>query len=116
MNLGRVEIDGKPRRVVFHGTCAEMLDICQAACCREWIVPLSEEEFAGGRYQAKAVCKLSNKECRALQKSCRYRDYHLDKKPDKSCIYLENDRCTIYEIRPQICRDFQFKAGMGGID
>ena len=116
MDLSRIEIDGKACKVIFHGTCSEMLGICKANCCRERIVAHSKEEFASGCYQAKAVCKLSNKECRALQKSCRCRDDHLDKKPAKSCIYRENDQYTIYNIRPQVCRDFQFKAGMGGID
>ncbi|MBN1543322.1 YkgJ family cysteine cluster protein [candidate division KSB1 bacterium] len=111
MNLGRIEIDGKSRKVIFHGECLEMLDICHAACCRDWDVGISAKEFHSGHYLAKALCRLTAKECLSLQINCRHRTYRLDKHPDGRCIYLENDLCSIYENRPQVCRDFQCQSG-----
>ena len=31
---------------------------------------------------------------------------HLARKADKTCIYLVDSGCSIYERRPRICRDF----------
>lgn len=30
----------------------------------------------------------------------------LDKNPDGSCVYLVNNRCSIHDSRPQVCRKF----------
>lgn len=33
---------------------------------------------------------------------------HLIDNPQKECIFLENDRCLVYEVRPLQCRTFPF--------
>ncbi|MCW4015507.1 MAG: YkgJ family cysteine cluster protein [Candidatus Bathyarchaeota archaeon] len=35
--------------------------------------------------------------------------YKMKKPEDGKCFFLENNRCTIYEIRPLICRFYPFK-------
>jgi len=113
VDLENVKLDFRAGKVFFNGTCSEMRQVCQAWCCRrsDWIIAITAAEYASGLYQADIVCSLNGKECKVQLESCRYRTYHLNKRADKSCVYLEDNRCTIYEIRPQICRDFQCQAG-----
>ncbi len=38
----------------------------------------------------------------------------LQAREDEACVFLENDRCSIYEARPQQCRDFPFTWSVPG--
>ena len=111
MDLSRVEFDGAKRTVVFHGNCSEMQAVCQAMCCREWVVGISAEEYASGQYEADVFCTLTDKACRDITQPCLSRRYQLSKRADKSCVYLEDNRCSIYDTRPIVCREFQCQAG-----
>ena len=111
MDLARIEFDGKQRKVVFRGDCQEMRSVCQAMCCREWEVGISAEEFASGRYEAEVLCVMTDKTCPVVSQSCINRRYRLSKSEDKSCVYLEENRCRIYEERPRTCRDFLCQGG-----
>jgi len=94
-----------------------MHEVYQDRCCRnDWIVGLTAEECTSGLFQFQVICSLTNKECERSEQACRYRPYRFGKRLDKRFVYLENNLCNTYDMRPQICRDFQFKAGMGGID
>ncbi len=56
MNPPSLELDGKKRKLLIHGSCLEALSIC-SACCREWTINLSLEEFQSGIYEAnEPVC------------------------------------------------------------
>jgi Fe-S-cluster containining protein len=35
--------------------------------------------------------------------------YEMKKRDDGKCVFLENDRCTIYSVRPLICRFYPFE-------
>ena len=35
--------------------------------------------------------------------------YEMKKREDGKCVFLENDRCTIYQVRPLICRFYPFE-------
>jgi Fe-S-cluster containining protein len=35
--------------------------------------------------------------------------YEMKKREDGKCVFLENDRCTIYSLRPLICRFYPFE-------
>ena len=35
--------------------------------------------------------------------------YEMKKREDGKCVFLENDRCTIYQVRPLICRYYPFE-------
>jgi Fe-S-cluster containining protein len=111
MDLTRVEFDGAKRTIVFHGNCSEMLAVCQAMCCREWVVGISAEEYATGQYEAEVICVLTDKLCHAATQPCVNRKYQLTKHMDKSCVYLEDNRCRIYAERPQVCREFLCQGG-----
>lgn len=111
VNAPQVEIDGKNGKVVFHGSCLELGPVCQARCCRFWVVGISADEYASGRYDAEAVCGLTDKVCRTEAKTCLHRQYQLSRREDRSCVYLKENRCAIYESRPRVCRDFQCSSG-----
>jgi hypothetical protein len=111
MDLTRVEIDGAHRKVVFHGDCFEMHAVCKALCCREWEVSISAEEYASRLYEAETVCILTDKACTEALLQCINRRYRLAKREDKSCVHLEENRCRIYNERPNTCRKFQCTGG-----
>jgi Fe-S-cluster containining protein len=41
--------------------------------------------------------------------NCEPYSYQMRKPEDGKCFFLENNRCTIYEIRPLICRFYPFQ-------
>jgi hypothetical protein len=111
MDLSRVEIDGVNRLLLFHGDCNEMRPVCRAMCCRAWELGITAEEYTSGQYQAEVVCTLTMKACIDTNPPCPSRRYRLAKQADKSCIYLEEDLCSIYARRPAICHNFQCQGG-----
>lgn len=104
----KVKIDLRNVKIIFNGPCSEVRDVCQAICCRkEWDIFLSNEEFHSGLYQANTVCAVTQKECKNELTSCINRKYRLQKKEDKSCIYLnDKNECSIHSNKPDVCRVF----------
>ena len=48
-----------------------------------------------------------------IEGSAPYR-YEMKKREDGKCVFLENDRCTIYSVRPLICRFYPFELSSHG--
>ena len=111
MDEAQFEIDGVHRKILFHGECETMRRVCRALCCREWDVGISAEEHASGRYDAEVICVLTEKACPTPSLPCIDRRYRLGRRDDASCVYLEDDRCRIYDERPRVCRDFSCRSG-----
>lgn len=108
----KVVLDGKNRKLLFKGDCFEVLDFCEAICCREWNVFITEEEFQSGLYKVKKTCVRDQQGCGNKKNQCLNRVYQLEKKTDGSCFYLDNEsKCSIYNNRPKVCREFNCKAG-----
>ena len=107
------ELIVKERKLRFHGTCLEALPFCEAMCCRhQWEVKVSEGEYKSNRYRAGRFCDLTDRECDSNSDSCPHLRYILEKKADRSCVYLnEENRCSIYQDRPQACRNFSCSGG-----
>ncbi len=40
--------------------------------------------------------------------------YEMKKREDGKCVFLKNDRCTIYQVRPLICRYYPFELNSCG--
>lgn len=77
--------------VQFNTTCDESLPVCKAMCCRMrpfFNVILTEEEILS--YEAK-----NYKGQLVLQST-----------PNGDCVYLKDNRCSIYETRPENCRNW----------
>lgn len=95
-------------RLRLHGnSCEECRPVCQALCCSyPWSVKLDQAEFSSGQYDAFQFCSLLNQLCDKPNIACKFRSYLLSKKEDGSCIYLDqNNLCSIYENRPDVCRE-----------
>ena len=107
-----IKLDGKKRKLLLQGNCLELGQQCQAMCCRLWVVPISAEEYASGLYAAEQTCALTSKACDGQVAACTNRLYHLKRDAEETCVHLdENNRCRIYEHRPQVCRGFTCKGG-----
>jgi Fe-S-cluster containining protein len=112
MNSDRIELDGKKRKLAFNGSCMDILPLCSAACCREWVVGITFEEYTSGLYSAEQMCVLTDKECDKKIATCINRTFQLRRNDGKACFHLdENNRCSIYERRPKVCRDFSCEGG-----
>ena len=111
-NLNKMILDGKNRKVYFDGSCLEVAKLCEAMCCRQWVVNLDNDEFRSGLYKTVVFCKLHKDSCKNIKISCMNREYQLERKKDGSCIYLSpNNKCSIYKKRPKVCVDFSCKEG-----
>jgi Fe-S-cluster containining protein len=72
-------------------------------CCKLFLINLTEEEYRSGKYktQFEEFGQIANfrkaRECGANT---------LKQNPDGSCIYLKDNKCTIHETRPKVCRKF----------
>jgi Fe-S-cluster containining protein len=111
-NFSKITLDSKNRKLIFHGDCNEVRDLCEAMCCRIYDVTVSEEERRSGQYQVRQVCSVTNAGCDNKGSSCMNRRYFLKKKEDSSCVYLDEDnKCSIHPRRPQACRDFDCSCG-----
>jgi Fe-S-cluster containining protein len=72
-------------------------------CCRLFLVNLTEEEYRSGKYrtQFEAFGVIDD-----FQRATMCGANILKQKEDGNCIYLAGNTCSIYKIRPQVCREF----------
>ena len=71
------------------------------ACCRLFIVDLTKEEYLSGKYITDFKDQFDS-----FKQADMAGANLLAQKEDKSCVYLENNICTIYHKRPKTCREF----------
>ncbi len=87
--------------------CAAMLPLCAAACCRNWTINLTWDEYDAGLYDALARVSYSEDTDGAGNLIGSYETYELQQNMDGRCVYLDDDcRCRIYEQRPRVCREY----------
>lgn len=71
-------------------------------CCKLFIVNLTEAEYKSKSYKTmfdQFLTDFNEAEMRGANL--------VAKKDDESCVYLdENNKCKIYNKRPNVCRDF----------
>jgi Fe-S-cluster containining protein len=82
-----------------------MLDKCSQCglCCRLFLVNLAEEEYRSGKYRTQfEKFGLIDDFYRATACGANI----LKQKKTSNCIYLKANICSIYKIRPQVCREF----------
>lgn len=114
MTQSKLSLDPENHTVRFTGTCPEVLDTCQALCCRHWDIALTEEESATGLYDTEKICRLDHARCTKPKQDhpCIQRGYRIKKKADGACLYLDQqNRCRIYAFRPILCRNFSCENG-----
>ena len=107
------KFDPHKGKIYFEGDCGSAREICEAMCCRRvHYVDISEEEAKSGLYEFDAVRGLKSGGCSDPCHSGLSVTYILSKKPDGSCVYLDqSNMCTIYDKRPIVCREFQCSSG-----
>jgi Fe-S-cluster containining protein len=72
-------------------------------CCRLFLINLNEEEYKSGRFRT-VLEEFGIEEG--------FKDAEMEganllaQNEDESCIYLEGNKCSIHEDRPQVCRRF----------
>jgi len=112
MNSDLVEITEKGR-LLFHGSCLDVLAICKGFCCRVFKnIQITPDEYKSGLYPVDVMCFLTKKECVQKKDTCRYRYYRLRKGQDGSCIFQDsNNKCSIQDYKPLACADFSCRGG-----
>lgn len=103
----------EPKRGDASPQCLELVKHCRAMCCRMGGTMLTPDEIASGEYETEAFC-LKKKELCDKDIECYHRIIQC-RTQSLVCIYLgEDDRCGIYERRPEVCAGFS--CGFGGPD
>ncbi|HRZ87152.1 MAG TPA: hypothetical protein P5287_04980 [bacterium] len=112
---GKIDFDPRKGRLVFKGDCRDALSVCQGMCCRIFShIALTPAEYGSGLYRAKVFCSADGTPCSGERQGCVNRQYLLEKKTDDehACVHQAPDNtCLIYDVRPQVCRDFSCKRG-----
>ena len=72
-------------------------------CCHLFLINLSQSEYESGNYRT-MFAEYEKPESFSLAKDCGAN--LLAKKKDGSCVYLTRGRCSIHEMRPEVCREF----------
>lgn len=98
-------------RVYFSGRCEECRLFCAAVCCKGAynFISLTEAEARSGRYAYYSPVEgCSCEMCTEMRK--RGIRYTLARRRDGTCLYLDGEnRCSIYENRPEVCRKYTCK-------
>jgi Fe-S-cluster containining protein len=101
MNSPFMVLNGSVR---FDGNCETTKSFCGAICCKQTVVPLTDEEKESGKYEYSEptegcdcpTCKLMRSTGKVVLK-----------KTQNGCIYLDGlNKCSIYDDRPSVCRSF----------
>lgn len=81
-----------------------MINKCnQCSQCCYFLISLSEEEYKSGKYKTEFKKFHITDD---FQKAIQYGANILKQNKNSSCIYLKKKRCSDYETRPQVCRDY----------
>jgi len=71
-------------------------------CCSLFLINLTEEEYKSRKYKTMFDEFVSDFEEAELTGA----NILAQKEDNKTCIYLENHKCSIHEKRPQSCKAF----------
>jgi len=72
-------------------------------CCRLFQITLNEEEYKSGRYRTQLEkFKFTGDFSEATACGATI----IKQKTNGACFYLKANKCSIHEIRPQVCRPF----------
>ncbi len=77
-----------------------------AACCRDNWVPLTEDEIA--RLSRRLQIDPETFRARYLTKDDEEDGWAIDARP---CPFLVGTRCSVYEDRPEVCREYPYIGG-----
>jgi|TARA_B100001971_G_C18226928_1_gene561140 Fe-S-cluster containining protein len=71
-------------------------------CCSLFLINLTEQEYMSGKYKLvfEEFGLVDFEEAELTGANI------LKQKDDESCIYLNENKCSIHHKRPAVCRDF----------
>ncbi len=72
-------------------------------CCRLFLINLTQKEWMSSDYKTELKEFDLNNDFNTVQN---YGGNILSQKKDGSCIYLNNNLCSIHKKRPRSCRNF----------
>lgn len=72
-------------------------------CCKLFYINLNEDEYLSGKFK---TIFDDNDKIHNFDKACQCGANFLAKKEDGICIYLEDSKCAIHTMRPQVCHEF----------
>ncbi len=82
-----------------------MINSCKACgkCCKLFLINLSQKEYRSKEYQTmfQEYGFIDD-----FSKARKCGANFLAKNIDESCIYLKDNKCSIHQSRPQVCRHF----------
>ncbi len=70
-------------------------------CCKLFLVNLADEEYKSGRYKT-----VFDEFVEEFEEAEMVGANIVEQKEDGSCIYLEDNKCSIHYERPESCRNF----------
>ncbi|MCP4653038.1 MAG: YkgJ family cysteine cluster protein [Candidatus Omnitrophica bacterium] len=109
--MNPIKLDPTQHKVYFQNKGCD-LSICGAMCCKGWDINLAAQEHKQKIYKSESFCSRDKKICLKTSEHCFNRAYRLKKKKNGSCTYLDDEnRCTIYNTRPIVCRNFMCDSG-----
>ena len=77
---------------------------CQSCgvCCKLFVINLNQEEYESGKYKTffASFGKMAFSEAELVGGNL------IKQHEDESCIYLLDERCSIHDDRPQVCKEF----------
>lgn len=71
-------------------------------CCRLFYINLNEKEYLSGKYSF----IFKDEEIQKFSTALKHGLNILAKKQDGTCVYIENNMCSIHQWRPKVCRQF----------
>lgn len=73
------------------------------SCCRLFLINLTEKELNSGKFLTESFNHDHFEDFASIEE---YGLNILKKNDDESCIYLLDNKCSVYDNRPEVCRDF----------
>ncbi len=85
------------------------MDKCNqcGVCCKIFLITLNEEEYRSGRY--KTMFEMFGV-VEDFEEAQRDGSNILAQHDDESCIYLEDNKCSIHDSKPSACKNFFCKT------
>jgi Fe-S-cluster containining protein len=73
------------------------------SCCRLFLINLNEAELNSGKFLTEFEGHGQFDDFASIEE---FGLNILKKNEDESCIYLIDNKCSVYDNRPEVCRDF----------
>lgn len=96
---------------------SDLCNQCIAACCK-MPVEITREDIRNLQIISEIDGLSDKKIAKILQERKIIKNYRaatglflIQEKADGSCYFLVNNRCTVYQKRPQVCRKFPIEVG-----